>query len=74
MYLALSRLKVVTGKEAAFEAAWKNRKPNTHGVKGFKKFNLFIGNINKEFSIYIFIANGILRMILLTGQNQIYFR
>ena len=54
MYLALSRLKVVTGKEAEFEAAWKNRKPNTHGVKGFKKFNLFIGNINKEFSIYIF--------------------
>ena len=74
MYLALSRLKVVTGKVAAFEAAWKNRKPNTHGVKGFKKFNLFIGNINKEFSIYIFIANGILRMILLTGQNQMYFR
>ena len=54
MYLALSRLKVVTGKEAEFEAAWKNRKPNAHGVKGFKKFNLFIGDINKGFSIYIF--------------------
>ena len=50
----MSRLKVLSGKEAEFEAAWKNRKPNTHGVKGFKKFNLFIGNINKEFSIYIF--------------------
>ena len=54
MYLALSRLKVVNGKEAAFEAAWKNRKPNTHGVKGFKKFNLYKGIINKEFTLYIF--------------------
>jgi len=54
MYLALSKLKVVTGKEATFEAAWKNRKLNTDGVKGFKKLNLFKGNINKEFSIYIF--------------------
>jgi heme-degrading monooxygenase HmoA len=54
MYLALSRLKVMTDKEAAFESAWKNRKPTTDGVKGFKKFNLFRGNINKEFTIYIF--------------------
>jgi|TARA_B110000093_G_C12639484_1_gene273626 heme-degrading monooxygenase HmoA len=54
MYLALSKLKVVTGKETAFEKAWKNRKLDAHGVKGFKKFNLFKGSINKEFSIYIF--------------------
>ena len=54
MYLVLSKLKVVIGKEATFEAAWKNRKPNTHGVKGFKKFNLFKGAMSKEFSLYIF--------------------
>ena len=54
MYLAMSRLKVETGKEDEFESAWKNRKQNTDGVKGFKKFNLFKGDINKEFSLYIF--------------------
>ena len=56
MYLAFSRLKVATGKEAAFEAAWKNRKTNILGVKGLKKFNLFKGNIEEEFSFYIFYS------------------
>jgi heme-degrading monooxygenase HmoA len=56
MYLALSRLKVVCGKEDEFESSWKNREQNTHGVKGFQKFNLFKGNINKEFSLYIFYS------------------
>ena len=41
MYLAMSRLQVVSGKENEFEKAWKNREQETHGVKGFKKFNLF---------------------------------
>ena len=54
MYLAMSRLKVISGKEIAFEAAWKSLETNTDGAKGFKKFNLFKGNINKEFSLYIF--------------------
>jgi len=54
MYLAMSRLKVASGKEAEFEASWKARESNTDGVKGFKKFNLFKGNVNKEFSLYIF--------------------
>ena len=54
MYLAISRLKVESGKETEFEAAWKNREQNTHGIKGFKKFDLFKGIINKEFTLYIF--------------------
>ena len=54
MYLALSRLKVVSGRENEFESAWKNREPNINGIKGFKKFNLFRGAINGEFSLYIF--------------------
>ena len=53
MYLAMSRLKVVSGKEDEFETSWKNRETNTDGVKGFKRFNLIKGNINKEFSLYI---------------------
>ena len=54
MYLAMSRLKVESGKEAEFEAAWKNRIQNTNGVKGFKRLHLCKGNVNKEFSLYIF--------------------
>jgi heme-degrading monooxygenase HmoA len=54
MYLAMSRLKVASGKEAEFEAAWRLRGTNTHGVKGIKKFNLIKGSINKEYSLYIF--------------------
>ena len=54
MYLAMSRLKVVCGKEVEFEKAWKKRQKNINGVKGFKDFNLIKGNINKEFTLYIF--------------------
>ena len=54
MYLAMSRLKVLSGKEVEFEAVWKNHKTDTGSIKGFKKFNLFKGNIDKEFSLYIF--------------------
>ena len=54
MYLAMSRLKVLAGKEEAFEAAWKSRETNHDGVKGFRRFELFKGNANEEYSIYIF--------------------
>ena len=35
MYVAMSRLKVISGKEAEFETKWKARETNTCGVKGF---------------------------------------
>tara|TARA_B100000780_G_C20967323_1_gene386181 strand:- start:259 stop:588 length:330 start_codon:yes stop_codon:yes gene_type:complete len=54
MFLAMSRLKVTTGKEDEFEKAWKGREAKTHGVKGFKKFNLIKSNVNEEYSLYIF--------------------
>ncbi len=53
MYLAMSRLKVLSGKEDEFESSWKSRETNTDGIKGFKKFNLIKGIVNKEFSLYI---------------------
>ena len=56
MYLAISRLKIISGKEVAFEVAWKSRESNTDTVKGFKKFNLLKGNVNTEFSLYIFYS------------------
>ena len=54
MYLAMSRLKVISGREIEFEIAWKSRLKNTDGVKGFKKFNLIKGSVNTEYSLYIF--------------------
>ena len=54
MYLAMSRLKVVSGKEVEFELMWKTLKAEPHSTKGFKKFNLLKKNINKKISLYIF--------------------
>ena len=54
MYLAMSRLMVMYGKAAEFEAAWKKRETKPDGVKGFKNFNLIKASMDKEFSLYIF--------------------
>ena len=54
MYLAMSKLKVISGKEAEFEYAWKKREETIDGVKGFKGFNLIKGSRNKECTLYIF--------------------
>ena len=54
MFLAISRLKVESGKENEFEKSWKNDEQSTHGIKGFKKFNLLKGIKNNEFTLYIF--------------------
>ena len=54
MYLAMSRLQVVFGKENEFEIAWKGREQETHGVKGFRKFNLFKGKVNNESTLIYF--------------------
>jgi len=54
MYLAISRLKVTSGKETEFETAFKKREQNVDGVKGFKEFNLFKGLVDKDYTLYIF--------------------
>jgi len=54
MYLAISRLKVAPGKEVEFEKAWRKRGKNIDGVKGFKEFNLYKGDIDNKFTLYIF--------------------
>jgi heme-degrading monooxygenase HmoA len=54
MYLAMSRLKVISGKEVEFEKAWRDRETSIDGVKGFKKLNLIKGYINNEYSLYVF--------------------
>ena len=54
MYLAMSRLKIISGKESEFEEIWKNHEKENDSIKGFKKFNLIKGSVNEEFTLYIF--------------------
>ena len=56
MYLAMSRLKVISSREIEFEIAWKSRLKDTDGVKGFKRFNLIKGSVNTEYSLYVFYS------------------
>ena len=73
MYLAMSRLKVVSGKEGDFEEVWKARKTETDGVKGFQKFNLIKGseidfiNWTKSDSFKLCHKNPILQKNLYLG-------
>ena len=74
MYLAMSKPHVISGKEDEFEEVYKTHETEIFGEKGFKKFNLIKGSVNEEFSLYIFIVSGILKLILLTGQSQIHLK
>ena len=58
MYLAMSRLKVAFDKEVDFEASWKKREQNIDGVKGFKEFSLYKGDIDNKVTLYIFHSKG----------------
>ena len=40
MYVAMNRFQVAPGREADFEAAWRNRESYLHGVPGFVQFAL----------------------------------
>ena len=75
MYLAMSKLKVVSGKEAKFEGMWKTRKTEAGSVKGFKKFNLIKGSSNEKFSLYIFHSewNSEIDFINWTKSNSFKF-
>jgi len=44
MYIAMNRFQIIAGKEAEFEAAWKDRDSFLQGVPGFKEFHLLKGD------------------------------
>ena len=52
MYIAMNRLRIVLGKEKAFEDVWKNRETHLEKVPGFKKFNLVKGDKNEDYTLY----------------------
>lgn len=46
MFVAMNRFKVKSGREADFEAVWKNRKSTLEEMDGFVSFHLLRGEEN----------------------------
>ena len=66
----MNRFKIVPGKEVEFEKVWRERDTHLDGVNGFKEFRLVKGEKIMNFHYTLHIVYGILKRILLTGQNQ----
>lgn len=43
MFIAMSRFRIVTGKEKDFEKVWRNRETQLEDVPGFVEFHLVRG-------------------------------
>ena len=48
MFIAMNRFKVLIGKEAEFETAWKNRDAQLAELPGFESFHLLRGATSEE--------------------------
>ena len=70
MFIAMNRFKIVLGKEMEFEKVWRERDTHLEGTKGFKEFHLVKGDKIMNSHSMLLIQYGILKMILLIGQNQ----
>ncbi len=49
MFVAMNNFRVVSGREADFEAVWRNRDSALDGVHGFQRFLLLRGDAEGEF-------------------------
>jgi heme-degrading monooxygenase HmoA len=49
MFIAMNNFRVADGREADFEAAWKNRQSYLNGVPGFVEFALLRGDAPGEY-------------------------
>ena len=74
MYLAMSRLKILAGKERVFEEAWKIQETSNNAIKGFKRFNLMKGNTNEEYTLYIFYSEWNSEKDFINWTNSVSFR
>ncbi|MEO0999027.1 MAG: antibiotic biosynthesis monooxygenase [Pseudomonadota bacterium] len=52
MFIAMNRFRVTAGREADFEAVWKNRDTHLDGVPGFVAFRLLKGAAGDGFTLY----------------------
>jgi heme-degrading monooxygenase HmoA len=52
MYIAMNRFEVVRGREADFEAVWRNRPSRLAALPGFIEFHLLRGPEVNDFTLY----------------------
>lgn len=52
MYVAMNRFRVVRGREAEFEAVWRNRQTRLDEMAGFRAFHLLRGPEAEDHVLY----------------------
>ena len=52
MYVAMNRFRVVKGREAEFEAVWRNRQTRLDQMPGFRAFHLLRGAEAEDHVLY----------------------
>ena len=70
----MNRFKIVLGKENEFEEVWRTRETYLDEVEGFKEFHLLKVKVMTSTLYTRLTQYGIVKMILLHGQNQNHLR
>jgi heme-degrading monooxygenase HmoA len=52
MFIAMNRFRIAHGREAGFEALWRERDSQLEGVPGFQRFHLLRGPDDDEATLY----------------------
>jgi heme-degrading monooxygenase HmoA len=52
MFIAMNRFRIARGREAGFEALWRERDSQLEGVPGFQRFHLLRGPDDDEATLY----------------------
>ncbi len=52
MFIAMNRFRIASGREAEFEALWRNRESHLAGVPGFREFHLLRGPSEPEYTLF----------------------
>ena len=52
MFIAMNRFRIALGREAEFEALWRERDSQLDGVPGFSEFRLLRGPEDEESTLY----------------------
>lgn len=61
MYVAMNRFKVKAGREAEFEAVWKNRNSTLKEMEGFVSFHLLRGDVNGPEGYRAYVSHSVWR-------------
>jgi len=61
MFVAMNRFKVKAGREAEFEAVWKNRNSTLKEMDGFVSFHLLRGDVNGAEGYRAYVSHSVWR-------------